>query len=551
MGEGQRGREWLTQIGVCVGYALGFCAIHAANTTAAHWHVYAGFQLICLLLVPYRYWAAMCLGEAVPNACFAWQCLPDFNATWVAVRMIPEILLCMPIVWFYRERLAVFPTKYLVNVKALLGCLFMAAVVISAYNFVLISTLGITSGPYRPRPLIAGIYLAGNYAGLLTIVPCALIARLDYRKIRVKAQIGRLRFSRLLADALGLAIPVIVLIAMMTNYVSNDPTQLLETTMLIPAAVAWLALKHGWRAVALSGTVVIICNGILQPGTPTPGPAEMTIVICLAVSALYTLGAKVSAQRLRDERERIAAQEVHDMARQHLMDTERRMRRAAERLEFVAGALHIANSQTLQHMRRILPNIETHAFYKQAVKAHEQVYMLAESLHPSAWRDRGLPAALNETLARALDEAGLSYRCEISGRGFMFLESAVHTAIYRTACESIVYVTSDITCSSVKLIVRAGETNHRRWVVVRVEGHLDKNGVAKSVYFGEPRRELALKLGTSLSDVQGMRAHARTFDGVLHVRASVGRVAVTTLLHSQSVGVQKQKDSQPLRLWVD
>lgn len=549
MGRGQFGREWLTQIGICVGYALVFWAIHAANAASAHWHVYAGFQLICLLLIPYRYWPALLLGEAVPNAYFAWQCLPDFNAAWVAVRMIPEILLCMPITWFCRERLGVFPTKHLVNVKALLGCLLLVAVVISAYNFALISTLGITTGPYRPRPLIAAIYLSGNYAGLLTIVPWALIARLDYRKGRVKVQLGRLLSRRLLADAVGIAIPVIVLMAVIANYLNNAPTQLLETAMLIPAA--WLTFKHGWRAAALAGTVVIICNGILQPGTPTPEPAEMTAVICLAVSALYALGAKVSAQRLQDERERIAAQEVHDMARQQLMATERRMRSAAERLEFVAGSLHIANSQTLQHMRRILPNIETHGFYKQAVKAHEQVYLLAESLHPSAWRDRGLPAALNETLARALDEAGLSYRCEIGGRGFMFLESAVHTAIYRTACESIVHVTSDITCSSVKLIVRAGETNNRRWVVVRVEGHLDTNGVAKGVYFGESRRDLAMKLGTNLSDVQGMRAHARTFDGVLHVRSSNERVVVTTLLHSQSVGVQKQKGSEPLRLWVD
>lgn len=549
MGNRQFGREWLTQVGVCVGYALAFCAIHAANAAAAHWHVYAGFQLICLLLIPYRYWPALLVGEAVPNAYFAWQCLPDFNATWVAVRMVPEILLCMPIVWFSRERLGVFPTKHLVNVKALLSCFALVAVALSAYNFALISTLGITSGPFRPRPLIAAIYLSGNYAGLLTIVPWALIARLDYRKRRMKALLHRLRSSRLLADAAGMAIPVIVLMAMMANYVSNAPTQLLETAMLIPAT--WLTFKHGWRAAALAGTVVIICNGILQPGTPTPGPAEMTTVICLAVSAMYALGAKVSAQRLRDERERIATQEVHDMARQQLMATERRMRRAAERLEFVAGSLHIANSQTLQHMRRILPNIETHAFYKQAVKAHEQVYMLAESLHPSAWRDRGLPAALNETLARALDEAGLSYRCEIGGRGFMFLESAVHTAIYRTACESIVYVTSDITCSGVKLIVRAGETNGRRWVVVRVEGYLDANGVAKGVYFSGPRRELAVKLGTNMSDVQDMRAHARTFDGVLHVRSSAERVIVTTLLHSQSIGVQKQKDSEPLRLWVD
>jgi two-component system, NarL family, sensor histidine kinase FusK len=549
MGKGQWGKGWLAQIGVCVGYSFAFFAIHSLNAAAAHWHVYAGFMLICLLLVPYRYWAAMLIGESIPNAYFAWICLSQFNPTWVAVRMIPEILLCMPIVWLCRERLNVFPTKHLVNVKSLLTCIFLVSLVISAYSFMLISTLHITTGPFRPRPLIAAIYLSGNYAGLLTIVPWALIARLDYRKGRMKAQLDRLRSSKLLGDALGVAVPLIVLMALVANYLHNAPTQLIEMAMLIPAG--WLTSKHGWRAAALAGTVVIICNGILQPGTPTPEPAEMTSVLCLAISALYALGAKVTAQNIRDARDRAAADEVQSMAKQHLLATERRMRRAAERLEFVAGSMHVANSQTLEHMRRVLPNIESHAFYKQAVKAHEQVYQLAESLHPSAWRDRGLPAALSETLARALDEAGLSYQCEISGRGFMFLEAGVHSAIYRTACEGIVYVTSDISCSSVKLIVRAGETNHRRWVVVRVEGYLDNNDVAKGVYFGEHRRDLATKLGAHLASVTEMRAHAQAFDGVLHLRSDAHRMAVTTLLHSQSEGVRKQKASEPLRLWVN
>jgi two-component system, NarL family, sensor histidine kinase FusK len=311
-------------------------------------------------------------------------------------------------------------------------------------------------------------------------------------------------------------------------------------------------MKHGWRAAALAGTAVLVCDSLLHPlGLPTVAGLETIAALCITVSGLYAVGAKVTAQNIRQARERAAAEEVQDMARQQLATTERRMRRAAERLEFVAGGLHVASSQVLHNMQRIMPNIETHGFYKQAIRAHEQVYLLAESLHPSAWRDRGLPAALNETLARALDEAGLQYSCEIGGRGFMFLESAVHSAIYRAACESIVYVTSDITCSRVKLTVRAGETNERRWVAVRVEGYLDTNDVAKGIYFGEPRRDLAVKLGADASTIKEMRAHARTFDGELHVRSDSERMVVTSLLHSQSPGVQKQKAPEPLRLWVN
>jgi two-component system, NarL family, sensor histidine kinase FusK len=551
MGKGWLRSEWLAQLGACVGYALAFLAMHALNVGQGHWHLYAALQLICLLLVPYRYWVAILIGETLPNAYFALSCLADFGPTWVAIRMIPEMLLSMPIVWLCRSRLNIFPSRHLVNVKALLMCVLMVSVVLSVYSFVLMfSSIHVPKALYSLRPEIMAGYITGNYAGLLTLVPWALIARLDYRKGRVKEQVMRLWSSKLLADAFGIALPVIALLAVGASTLHDAPTQLIEMGMFIPAA--WLTAKHGWRAAALAGTVVLICDGLLQPrGLPALAALETIAVLCVAVSGLYALGAKVTAQNLRDERERVVAREVQLMARQTISASERKMRQAAERLEFVAGSLHIANSQVLEHMRRIMPNIESHGFYKQAVRAHEQVYRLAESLHPAAWRDRGLPAALNETIARALDEAGIAYSCEIGGRGFTMLEASVHTAIYRTACEAIVYVASQLSCSRVKLRVRAGVTNDHRWVVVRVEGFLHESVVANAVYFNQHRKDLAAKLGANLASVDEMRNHAKAFDGALHLRSNPRRIMVSALLHSNTTEVQKEKASAPLRLWVN
>lgn len=539
--------KWLRQLGVGVGYASAFLGIH--SIAAAHWHLYAGLQVICLLLFPYRYWGALLIGEMIPNAYLAWQCLDTFGPTWVAIRMLPEMLLSMPIVWFCRARLDLFPTKHLVNVKALLACVLLVSVVLSAYSYGLISVLHIASGPFKPTPIMAAGYLVGNYAGLLTLVPWALIARLDYRKGQVKIQLSRVLHSKMLPDTLGIATPVILLMAMAAAKLDASQGQLFEMAMFIPAS--WLTVKHGWRAAAVAGTVVIVCNALLHADVPELGVVEIQAALGIAVSGLYVLGAKVSAQNLRDERERVATQNAYQMARQNLVLSERKMRRVAERLEFVAGSLHINSSRVLEHMRRIVPNIETHGFYKQAVLAHEQVYRLAESLHPSAWRDRGLPAALNETIARALDEAGMAYRCEIGGRGFTALEAGVLAAIYRTACESVVYVAANLTCSRIKLVVRAGETHGRRWVVVRSVGFLDENEVANAVYFSEHRRGLAAKLGTNFTTVEEMRTHAQAFDGELHVRSAERRMIVTALLHSSCAReTQKEKISAPLRLWV-
>ncbi|MBM7126559.1 MASE1 domain-containing protein [Dyella flava] len=530
---------------------MAFLAIHSINSYPAHWHLNAGLEIITLLLIPYRYWGALLVGEAIPNAYEAWLCLADFGSTWVALRMIPEMLLCMPVVWLYRSKLNIFPTKHLVNIKALLTCVLIISIVLSAYSCALVSTLHITNGPYRHSPMLAGIYLAGNYAGLLTLVPCALIVRLDFRKGRFHERLKEIwSSSKLLADASGLALPVIAFMAWIAGKSEMTQATVIEMAMLIPAA--WLTVRHGWRAAALAGTLIIICNGLLQPDLPTTSNVvEITFALCLAVSGLYALGAKVTAQNLRNERERQGVEAEQQMVRQNLAVTERRMRRAAEKLEFVAGSLHIANNRVLDHMRRIVPNIESHAFYKQAMVAHEQVYQLAESLHPSAWRDRGVPAALNETVARALDEAGIAYSCHIGGRGFTLLESSVMTAIYRTACEAITHVTSHLTCSRVRLEVRAGETNKHRWAVIRVDGLMDHDDVARSVYYSEQRRDLGVKLGAHLASIEEMRSQAQVFGGQVHVRATSKHLRVTALLHSQAAEVRQQKASAPLRLWVN
>jgi two-component system, NarL family, sensor histidine kinase FusK len=227
------------------------------------------------------------------------------------------------------------------------------------------------------------------------------------------------------------------------------------------------------------------------------------------------------------------------------------MRQTSQALEYLAGSLHVTNGRLLEQMRRIVPNIESHAFYKQALSTQNQVYRLAESMHPIAWRERGLPAALNETIARALDEAGIAYRCEINGRGFTRLAPAVLTATYRTACEAVVYVSSRLACTKVKLMLRGGETNGKRWVVLRIEGSLDDTGVANAVYFTEERQRLASKLGASALDVTEIRDQVRIFDGALHMRTLKDRLRITMLLHDSAQEVRSPKSTPaPLRLWV-
>jgi len=221
-------------------------------------------------------------------------------------------------------------------------------------------------------------------------------------------------------------------------------------------------------------------------------------------------------------------------------------------LENLGSKLHVTNSRLIEQMRRILPHVDSQGYLKQARAAQNQVYALAESMHPQAWRERGLPAALNETIGRALDEAGMAYRCVIGGRGLSRMSVPVLTAAYRSVCEAVVYVSSRPTCTSVRVLLRGGETNGKQWLTLRVEGlHTPRVEVAAASY--EPERQrLATKLGASSLDGDQLRDLVSIFSGELHLRSSDEYERVTVLLHDMPYDAEGTDNGpEPMRLWVN
>lgn len=539
--------DWLLQVGVALGYGLLYFAIHPFST--AHWPIHAGVRLACLLLVPYRYWPALLIGEALPNAYAVIPCT-DQGIAWIAFRCIPPFAIAMPIVWLCRKKLPPFPSKDVVDIKALLICGLLVSLGGMAYSCIALALSADQS--VSLTPLYAAGFFLGPYLAMFSIVPWVLMAKLDYQPGHLREQFYQIFASRLFLDTAALLIPALALLSWANAAAGDQVRQIIPIAMFLP--MAWLTLKHGWRAAAVSAPLAIasISLPISLISDPDPKTYATQTFLAAAITCLFALGGRISAQLIQEEIDRRSTLNVQRLARQSLQLSEQRMRQTSQALEYLAGTLHITNGRLLDQMRRIVPNIESHAFYKQAISTQNQVYRLAESMHPVAWRERGLPAALNETVARALDEAGIAYRCEINGRGFTRLAPAVLTATYRTACEAVVYVTSRLACTRVNLMLRGGETHGKRWVVLRVEGVLEETGVASAVYHSEERRRLASKLGASMLDVPEMRDHVRIFDGMLHVRMPADRLQITTLLHDAMQEEQRPLPdlAPPLRLWV-
>ena len=542
MGKGLLKSEWLKQIAVAVGFVVTYEAAHPFSH--AQFALGSALRLLWLLFLPYRYWPALAIGEFAPNFLTVYPCLDQFGALWVAFRAIPPIAFMMPVVWYCRARLALFPSKRLVNVNALLICAVASSLALTAYSSLAMVISHFQPGTLALTPAGAFAYFIGFYFAMLAAVPWALIARFELRAGRWQDKLRRALQSRLFLEGMAVLLPSTALLALVSYRSDANYGQLGLMAMFLP--VVWLTLRHGWRAAALGGTLTIVCAAYVLPSeiyNANVIAIQTELFLAVTITSLFAMGARISEQQIQGRQ----ATNGHELARQSYQQGELRLRQTAHAVDDVAARLNLAISRLLRQMRHLNPQVENETYYRQAIAAHQEIHQLAESLHPTAWRERGLPAALQEMIGRALDEAGIAYRCNITGRGFTRMDPAVLAAAYRVSCEAIVHVSKRLACSSVRLTLRGGETHHMRWLVVRVEGSMDDAKVARAIHNATDRQRLPVKLGASGLDRDQLSELVRIFDGELHYRAGAERMSVTMLLHDAR---RVSHDSTPVRLWV-
>jgi two-component system, NarL family, sensor histidine kinase FusK len=324
-------------------------------------------------------------------------------------------------------------------------------------------------------------------------------------------------------------LPTLAVLAWINHRSSTDAQQVIRMAMFLP--VAWLTMKHGWRAAAIGTAAVMTCIFLSMESRPDAlDIAGAQAFITFSATCLFVLGARISAQNAAEEQERLDAKAAVKLAQQGLYLCEIRMRQTAQALEQVGGTLQLTHTRLLNRFKHMLPMLEGQTYYQQVASTQSQVYRLAESMHPNAWRERGLPAALRETVARTLDEEGIAYRFELKGRGLSQLSLGVHAAIYRLACEAVVYICEQQAWSIISITLRGGLTNGQRWAVLRVEGMATRDGINDPVYKKHESQQLASKLGANGLGISAMRDHVRLYDGELHVNASPDKLRITALM---------------------
>lgn len=510
MPKGEMASSLLRQVAVAGAYALAYALLQ--HISFSHLSLIAGFRLAVWLLVPYRYWPALLLGETGSLAYRSIECAGVFGWLWGAFFMVPPALLSMPMVRWCRERRRLFPTKATCNINLFLLCTLAVSAIWMAVNMATLELMKLPPGVAVPSG-VASRYFMGNYLGILTIVPLVLVIREELQIHGLRRFWMSLPASRLAMDTVCLLLPSLALLVWLASGQVGSASDEARTAMFLP--VAWLALRHGWRGAAIGGSAASVAVALAMPFHRDSGTLHAQVFVAFTITTMLMLGGRIAVLHERENREKTDARLAIAMAQRNVYLGELQLRQTSYALEQLSGAVQASYSQLLDRVRRLLPGADERSYYRQAAVTQHQIYKLADSLYPVAWGERGLLAALREgSIPRALDEAGIVYWCDAHEPGLSELSTSVQIALYRLAVETIGFSCSNRNISHIHVRLRSGIYGGNRWAVLCVDSDVDYGRLSRVRW-----NDLLPALGGSGLGLGAIKDRAMVFSGRVRVRS--------------------------------
>lgn len=464
MQKGLLAQAWLRHIAVAVAY--GFFISLFRDVTFPHYVLICGVHVAVLLLMPYRYWPALILGEAVSLLPMVISCEAQFGLVWSIVRPIPGILFCCPVVYYAREHAHLLDRRGGVRIGVLLVCALVISVLMVIDDVTLMSVT-VYPANYRPPHYdhLAAQWLLGNYLGFLTVVPTVLAVRQGLSEHGWREWVSGAAESRIVFESVCITVPILALL-LWIGFETPHVRGIVQIAMFLP--VVWLALRHGWQGAAVGGTAASVAVVVLMPERYDFLTIQAEAVIAFAISTMLLVGARITVLDRRAQMDREDMRIALALAQRNVHIGEMQLRMTSQALEQVRETVRSGFAMMLGRLRHLQPAIDDGGYQRIAFAAQEQLYGISDSLHPVAWRERGLPAALNEgVVARMLDHAGIRYWCDFRGPISSF-SSTLHLALYRMVSEAVAEGLGRKDVSDVCVRVRGGTRNGRRGIVVSI-----------------------------------------------------------------------------------
>jgi glucose-6-phosphate-specific signal transduction histidine kinase len=516
MGKGLWERAWFRHVAVAVVY--GVAAAIFRQFSLAQWEIQAGLRLTVLLLVPYRYWPALMVGESGYYIGLGYICSSTWGAAWGLACAVPGIVYVAPVMYWVRKQWPpVARNTAHIDMGRLLCCALLASVAVTIRNaslFLVVKNL--------PPDYVVNYYklaldfFIGSYVGILTVTPISLLA---YQKLIGKnwtELCNRLGNSRLLFESIFLGLPVLAFLLWIGfNAQPHTPArQMAQVAMFLP--VVWLAFRHGWQGAAVGGAAASGAVMLLMPELRDPMTIQAEAVVAFAISTMLLMGARIASLDKHVERERIDVHAALALAQRNVYLGEMQLRMTSQALEQIKESVQAGFTMMMGRLRQLQPAIDERGYQRHAWVAQDQLHRLADSLYPLTLREGGLPSALREgTLAQMLGEAGLIYSCDLRGP-VSKLSHTLRMTIYRAIWEAVTDTCVKRSVSEIRVRIRVAEKRGRLGVLVVIRFQSLPSQLA-CIHWDEllPRMVRA----TSGLGLRAVRDRAALFEGRAWVRS--------------------------------
>lgn len=280
------------------------------------WYLPAGIRVTGLLLLPYRYWPYLILGDAAALLVIRVPKAEKYSELWAYGTPFFIILVVAVVPWFLRKRY--FDSMAFARWLPLLAL--GIATWTSAWLFVMNYYLGGPAHLVTTHNFVS--YSVGDFLGIMMVaLPAFLI-------------LHRKRFStvskRILQHSVASGIAILSLLLVATMLVEEDALRVLALLLMgLPAT--FLTLKHGWAGAAIGIVLVNLAVANALPEIDLPGQFDQNVfvvqqILCVLASILLVLGWRITENHKKALKAGLEKIEAHKLAKSSFGFNERHVR---------------------------------------------------------------------------------------------------------------------------------------------------------------------------------------------------------------------------------
>jgi glucose-6-phosphate-specific signal transduction histidine kinase len=529
MNHGSRWNVWLRHGAVALCYALGYVLLRQVSWS--HWLLFAGYRLSVLLLVPYRYWPALVVGEMGPLAYVSLSCLDAFGWVWSSLMLVPPIAVAMPVVKACRDRLNMIPARGPVRMGAVLICTLVVSGLWSLMNLAALSVAKAPSNfPSIDYGIAAAQYFIGNYLGILTLVPLMLMVweGRATRAVSWRATIENALRGRLAIESTAFVLPALALLVWIGLEASSEESrQVAQILMFLP--VIWLALRHGWHGAAVGGAVASIAVVVTMPELRDTSTLQAEVFVAFATTSMLLFGSRIALLHQQKGQANEPAAKSLDLARRIQAQCEAQLRQTSLGIELISETVHATEEMMFEHLRQVRPLVDSRELRRRTTITREQLFQLADGLNPVTLREQGLVAALRHGgMARALNSHRIGYWCRARG-GVDQLSHPMQLALHRLICEVVTHLCAAHSVGDLTVHLRSGQHAGRHWAVVRIDALFSADSGLR--VRGGP---LLHRLAATGLGMDAIRDRAALYEGTIKVHTTAHGECISMMVYDDA-----------------